>query len=494
MPKYQTLYTKFTEDELKILAQLKRFFERLQCDSELRNTLNQGDISPGQLKRLKETGILFDLSGFPLSPEDQQNIMLYLFAVTKNAEEELDDEVKQFADKYPLLKLWSRYNEVIYEERSRYVNSHFDKTASSSAKFAAWRKRRITAAKSELGYFGMQISHPSFAYELCDGCSVGCWFCSFAANKLTGVLDYEAERDNIQCIIKHNIDIFGKATAGSALPYYSTEPHDNPHYIDFLRDFEELTGAVLCTSTAVCGDIGWLRELIKYYRNRDLRYGWPRLSILSLGMMDKVHDAFTPMELLDNELLIQAKDNTRPKVTGGRILEEHTGLRDKEDFSDKDSIDLVPQGSIACVSGFIINLVSRKITLCSPCYVCDEWPHGFRVYGEAFYNDASDFPDVINRLVEHSMFMSPPRDKILKFRDDIIFRPTEEGFDLATANQLHHFKGKNKYGPLGQLISESNHTYAQISEMLITKHKVNPIVMRTIVQQLFDEGFIDEIY
>jgi len=494
MTKYQSLISKFTNEELEIIAQLKRFFERVHCDRELMDASAQNNISPGQLDRLKKTGITLDLSGFPLASEDQQNAMLYLMTASGKVENEFDDEVKQFAEKYPLLKLWGKYLAINSEERKRTIQNKKDGGVSFNAKFDAWRKRRITAAKSELGFYSMQISHPAFAYELSEGCSVGCWFCSFAPHKLTGVLDYDNRRGNVQRIIKYCIDIFGKETAGNALPYYRTEPHDNPGYIQFLQDFEELTGSVVCTSTAVCGDIDWLRDLMDYYRRGDIRYNWPRLSILSLSMMDKVHEAFTPIELLDIELLVQAKDNVRPKVTSGHILEEHTGLRDMEDFTDKDNIGYVPRGSIVCVSGFNINLLTNTIMLFSPCYTTKEWPHGFRVYGQATYNDESDFPEVIKRLIDETMFLAPPKDKLIRFRDDIVFRPTEEGFDLATPNQLHHFKGKDKYGPLGLMVSSGEYTCGELVMELTKKQKTNPLILRAIIQSLFDDGFLDEIY
>jgi len=489
-----TLFSSFNKDELVILSQLKRLFERLQCDSELLSASHKNEIRPDQLKRLKEIGIKLDLSEFPLEIEKQQDLALYLLAVSREKEEELDNYVKKLAAGYPLIQLWGRY--LAFISKKRFNNTRIDDELPTplSSKFTAWRKRRIAATLSELGFFGKQISHPSFAYELSDGCSVGCWFCSFAVQKLTGVLDYYTERENVLSIVKHNIDLFGKKTAGNALPYYRSEPHDNPGYINFMRDFEEQTCEVMCTATAVCGDIDWLRDLMKFYRRKNARYSWPRLSILSLGMMDKVHDAFSPMELLDIEFLIQSKDHVRPKVTGGRILEDNAGLRDKEDFSDRDNIGYVPQGSIACVSGFNISLVPRTIMLFSPSYAGSRWPHGFRVFGQATYNDESDYPEAIKRLVDRCMYLSPPKDKIIKFRDDIVFRPTETGFDLATPNQIHHFKSKEKYGPLGDMISSGNYTCEELINELIKKHKANPIILHAIVQNLFNEGYLDEIY
>jgi len=228
MAGWQNIFSQFTEDELVYLAQIKRFFERLQCDRELAEAFDQNRVSPERMARFKEIGIMFDLSELPQGLENQQNMMLYLLAASRDLEEELDNEVKQFAGRYPLLKLWGKYLALLYWKR---FDDKKEPPESLNGRFNAWRKRRVAAARSELGFFGAMIDHPAFAYELSEGCSMGCWFCSFAPQKLSGVFDYNAGRGDALRIARHCVDIFGKETAGSALPYYRTEPHDNPNYV-----------------------------------------------------------------------------------------------------------------------------------------------------------------------------------------------------------------------------------------------------------------------
>jgi hypothetical protein len=155
------------------------------------------------------------------------------------------------------------------------------------------------------------------------------------------------------------------------------------------------------------------------------------------------------------------RENPRQKVAGGRILKEIDGLKGEKDITNKHELR-VPQGSIACASGFHINLVNRSIQLFSPCYISKKWPYGYRVFDESRYNDENDFPEVIQAMVERSMPLSPPMNKPLRFRDDIVCRPTEDGFDLLTPNQIHHFKGRERCGPLGELIAAGDSTYAQV--------------------------------
>ena len=488
----------FSAVEIEQVAQLKRFSEWLQADGELRKRLYKDEgFTAEQEAWLKKIGVDLDVNDMAFFWKYPLGMSNYLMLVVKGQEEEIEDDVKEIADKYPLLKLWGEYSKKNCNV-AEFLEREF-KFESVHEKFNAWRKRRINAAKSELGFFGTQIGHPAFAFELNAGCSVGCWFCSFATDKLSATLDYPQKRGEVLSIVRQCGEIFGSEIAAMALPYYRTEPHDNPHYIDFLKDFEKETGAVLCTSTAACNDVEWIKKLLDYYHNREggKTYHWPRLSILTLDMLRKVHTSFAPMEIKDIELLIQVKDHQRAKITGGRILKEQAGLREVEDFAaNRDSLmsTVVPQGTIACVSGFNVNLATRVIMIFSPCYTSAKWPHGFRVYGQAAYNDESDFAEVIKGLTERFMPLSPPKDKTVKFRDDVVFRPTDAGFDLATPNQLHHFKGKDKCGPLGELIDTGEYTCDALVGELTRKHKANPIILRTILQKLFDEGFLDEVY
>jgi len=487
--------------QVRQIAQIKRFYEWLQADSGLRNRLGENkELTSTQKEWLKKIGIDLDINEISFLWKHPAEVNTYIIIVTKGLEEHLQNGLKEIISRYPLLELWGEFIKLRSNTTAVLIDQ-WTSAESGNKKFNAWRSRRIASAKSELGFFGTHTGHPVFSFELNEGCSIGCWFCSFASSKLSATLDYPQRRGEVINIIRQCNEIFDRSMVMMALPYYRTEPHDNPHYIDFLKDFEKETGGVICTSTAVSGDIEWVNDLINYYQKREDGnfFAWPRLSILSLPALRKIHAAFTPMELFSVELLIQVRDHERPKVSGGRILKEQAGLRELDDFDslERDPVSLttlVPQGTIACVSGFNINLTNRTIMALSPCYTSEKWPYGFRVFGEAAYNDESDFSEIIIDLVERCMFLTPPRDNVLKFRDDIVFHPTDEGFDLATPNQRHHFKGKSKCGPLGQLIAEGRYTYAQVTEILLTRYMINPIILRAVVQQLFDEGFIDEIY
>ncbi|MGE4267222.1 MAG: radical SAM family RiPP maturation amino acid epimerase [Deferribacterales bacterium] len=473
---------------MRILAQLKRVFECTDGDPDIREVVSGKAVTDKAVERFKQIGVSLDMKDIAFIWEIPYECTLYITALLLKDKITLPDGVAEKAENYPLLKLWRRYVEVAMQSVCSCQPSENIVTTNSALN--NWRKRRIAAAKSELGHFGNVISHPLYAFELSSGCGVGCWFCSFATDKLKDVLDYETNKDYFAAVIGRCVELFGKQGAGSALPYYRTEPHDNPHYIDYLKDFEEITGSVLCTSTAVGNDKDWVKALLAYYGDKS---PWPRLSVLSVGMLKTIYENFTPEELIHRQLLMQMKENLRPKVSGGRILEEKSGIRDISPDADiKQTI--VPQGSIACASGFLINLVRRTIDVFSPCYTSAKWPYGYRVFDSAVYEDENDFPIVIQKLINKNMHMSPPMDKPLRFRDDMVYKKTDAGFDLVTPNQIHHFRLKDKCGPVGELINSGNMTNAEIQRKLIDEHGINPFVVGASIQKLFDDGMIDEVY
>jgi len=484
----------FSSEEMGLIVQLKRFFEWLEGDPDFRDSVESGNLSVEYRDRLKRIGVTFDPNEVAMlwqSPDTINQLSRKIFDYRHDSEfrSELHEELIEICGHYHLLILWFRFyflrTKIHYELHSR--EPHIPK----NPKFNAWRLRRISAVKSELGFYGYYLGHPILAFELGDGCSIGCWFCAFAARKLKENFDYLRNREFSRKIIQTCVDLFGREGAMMALPYYGTEPHDNPYYLDFIKDYEEITGYRLCTSTAVPTDAKWLGDLISFYRRGPEPVPWPRLSVLSKSMLLKIHDLYSPEDLRDVSLLMQMRNHSRQKVTGGRILEEQSGLRNREAGQYLD--DIIPQGSIACVSGFLINMVNQTIQLCSPCYTSKKWPYGYRVFDESNFDDAEDFRSVILEMIERNMPMAAFSNMPMRFRDDLFYRQTNGGFDLISPNQAHHFKGEI-YANIGSLIAGGELTYNEMFDLVSDTRLVNPMFVVSAVQKLFEAGFLDEVY
>lgn len=486
---YQVLLDSFTSEELSLVAQVKRFFEWYRGDPDFKAQVDAGSIAPENVARLRRIGVTFDLAevGFLWeAPEVWEDFIRTGFS-SMSMQDDLPDDVARAVGQYPLLELWGRFFRPFF---ARFYASRRNILEIPEVEpLNLWRHRQVAAARSELGYFGYQISYPLLAFELSDGCSIGCWFCGFATRKLRKVCDYSEHGGLFRQVVQTCVELFGKDQANSALLYYGTEPHDNPGYMEFMQDFEDITGKPPCTSTAVTTDTEWLRGLIAFYRRGP--YAWPRLSVLSRTMMFKIHDLYSPDELRDVELLMQMRESRRKKVASGRILREKSGLRGRD--PDQYFDEIVPQGSIACVSGFLVNMARGTIQLISPCYTSNKWPLGYRVFDEQEFSDAGSFRRAVEQLIDDNMHNALRSERVIGFRDDLYYRLTDQGFVLTSPNQVHHFKGGTPFKILGNAIAAGEKTFDELCDLIFDASDVNPIAGITVVNKLYENGFLNEV-
>ena len=485
---YQHILDAFTQEQLYLISQVKRFFEWYEGDADFRASVNTGQVNDEQQRRMKQIGIDFPVREMALVWENPEIIKECTSPKRSSEHADILTRHTELLHDYPLLALWLRF---ILHQRMRIeeVCKQRRLPDSQNTRFENWRTRRINSAQSELGGYNSYIDHPILALELSEGCSVQCWFCSFSAQKLGRILDYQENKDFFRGVARACADIFGSKAAGLAMLYYASEPFDNPRYIDYLRDYADITGAVTCTSTAVCADKKWIDDLLAFYRPYNLP--WPRLSVLSTKILHKIHDQHTPYELRDVSLLMQLKDSGQPKVLGGRILAQKDDMRQCNGKNDLPGS--IPQGSIACVTGFLINLVRKDIKLVSPCYVSEKWPCGYRIFDQASFDTVDDFHSAMLDMIERNMPETPPAHMPLQLRDDLVCRTAEKGFDLVSPNQILHFQNKSVFQALGELLIKPPVSYADAFDILLDKYGQNPLEVQAVLKNLFNNGLLDEV-
>ena len=198
-------------------------------------------------------------------------------------------------------------------------------------------------------------------------------------------------------------------------------------------------------------------------------------------------------------LLMQQKDGeeARMKVPGGRDkmlakLDTYDDMREME-IERRPEDMVVPQGSIACVSGFLINIIEKSIKLISPCYTTKERRYGYRVFDEVTFTDGADFDRQIVSMIERKMVFEPYDAMPMRFRDDLRYRPRPEGFQLTTRHEVHHLLGDEVYAPLGELLNQGTLTYAEVIDQLVDERGLNPMMVVAAIKGLFDEGFLCEM-
>jgi radical SAM family RiPP maturation amino acid epimerase len=353
----------------------------------------------------------------------------------------------------------------------------------ANPRFAAWRRRQISRARSELGETAQSIKHPVIAFELSAGCSVGCWFCGVGAGKFQESYPYTPETSRLwRDLLAECTRIFGSA-AQTGFCYWATEPTDNPDYPRFIEDFRDVTGAIPPTTTAMP-----LRDLAMTRRILDLhvRYGGlpNRFSILTLRTLDQVHATFSALELLGVELVLQNAGALQDKSCVGRA-------RDKAALVEKHNRKPVTDdATIACVSGFLVNMVGGSIRLISPVTPSERWPLGYRVYGERRFKSAPEFRRAMDDLIVEHMPMTIAASARLALRGDLAFERDGDRFILGSRGARYALGGFAGAGLLGEMLKEGHSTLDGIHAAL-EQFDADPLVVGDAVQRLFDKGLIE---
>ncbi len=496
--RYVDTFAGLSPNEVRLVAEAKRFFECYLGDSDFRQAIEQGGkFTDEQRRMLKDIGVTFE-------PEEmellwlQPNLLdsLPSLVATCDSFEDLPSDFHAALAPYPVLRL-----SLFWRHRLDRMTLAQKLVASSkptlSPEYTAWRARRVAAVRNELGYFGWSLDHPCHAVELAVGCSVRCGFCAFDADKLQTVFDLSRlENRQLACgVATGMLNVLGWPAAHGML-YWSTEPHDNPHYVKLLELWHSVTGARLCTATARAGE-DWVRDLIGFYSQGPVP--WPRISVLSRKIMRRLHETFTPLEMRDATLLMQQKDGEvfRGKVPGGRerMLKQLVDADDlrKVDFENPPEGFQPPQGSIACISGFLVNMVNRTIKLISPCYTTMEYRYGYRTFDETTFDGPDDFEVALKRMIDRSMVVRPYSQMPMRWRDDLKVVPQPDGFTLLSPTTRRDFRKGDLHLRTVELISRGDRTFEQVFDTLSDDPLIGPMTAMSMLDSLFAKGYLCEM-
>ena len=495
---YASAFKGFSPDDIRAIAEVKRFYECFEGDRDFRAAVKAGGkFTDAQRQTLKDIGVTF-------APEAMAPLWLHSdlidglpALVTRYDDfEDAPSDVHATLAPYPELRLWIQWRHRL--ERSGLIGKLMLSTKTTlSPEYSAWRARRVGAVRNELGWFGWSLDHPCHAVEMAVGCSVGCGFCAFDAPRLQTVFDLSRpeNRQLVAGVATGFSRVLGwPATHG--MLYWSTEPHDNPHYVRLLEFWRELTGGMLCTATARAG-VEWVRDLIGFYTTGPVP--WPRISVLSRNVMRRLHRTFTPLEMRDTVLLMQQSDveELRAKVPGGRErmlqqLVEADDLR-KVDFENLPEGFEPPQGSIACISGFLVNMVERTVKLISPCYTTMEYRYGYRVFDETTWDGPDGFEVALRRLIGRSMAPEAYPEMPVRWRDDLKVVPQADGFTLLSPTTRRDFRKGALHRRTAEEIGRGDRTYGQVFDALSDDPAIGPLPALAMLDSLFKKGYLCEL-
>ena len=334
-------------------------------------------------------------------------------------------------------------------------------------RFRAWRHRQIERCATELpaATAAALIHHPA-TFELAKGCSVGCWFCGISAPMLGEIWSYDENREFWVDVLKLLRSVLGPAAAGQSFCYWATDPFDNPDYEHFCRDFHHALGTFPPTTTALAARFPErARSLLELSHSKGQRRN--RFSILSLGQLRRIHEEFSEDDLLYTDLALQNKGTLVQRASAGRALDPSS------DFTS----------TIACISGFLLNMVEGTIKLISPCRANDRWPDGYRIHAEGEFANIEQLQHQMARMTSEQLM--PPRiplDFTVRFRDDLVY----DGDNLGNSHARLEIKNRK----LADRIAEGTHTTMEIATVL---EKDWPLAQTLYaINELFERGLLDD--
>lgn len=389
------------------------------------------------------------------------------------------------AEEIPLPAL--RYRAFILEKIT-HRNRMRENLASMDPRFAAWRRRQMRRTENQLSLLAAgSIVHAPFCIELCQGCSVGCWFCGIAAPRLEDTFLYtEGNAALFASMIESLQEMFGEA-AGRGFLYWATDPMDNPDYEKFMIDFHAVTGTFPQTTTALAlKNIPRTRSLLELSRQK--KGMLDRFSLLSLKQLERVHREFTPEELLYVELVTQNREGHQPKARSGRAMVERSS-RDGVHYPGEQAVE----GTIACVSGFLISLVERTVKLISPCQADERWPLGYIVFGEGRFEDGPEFRALIHRLVDEHMEINLRGDEPLAFQSFLACEEIADGLRLTGRHFTTEFTDTPVFSAIGRTVQRPGWTTDEVVDAVSLQTGAPPAETLYALNLLLDHGVLDTL-
>jgi radical SAM family RiPP maturation amino acid epimerase len=452
--------TTLTAEEITEAARIKRFVERLQGDSEFRQSL-------------------------PSAPEE--TIARYNLQVSADEVRPAWDKeyVQRHAPNIPLSPALVSYQKLC-QQMDEWAETWDVAGRSKCIEYRTWRERQIARCSSELGpSYNKSIPHAAMTFELSKGCSVGCWFCAISAPRLSDHFYYTRDNARLwQDVLDVLSDIYGPAAA-AGFCYWATDPMDNPDYEHFCRDFHATTGNFPQTTTALpLKDPARMRRLLKESCEKGCRVN--RFSLLTRKMLDRVHAEYTAEELTYTRFVFQMPDGALSKSRSGRAAERLATQTDRyRDYLFMDG------GTIACVSGLLFNMVERSVRLISPCNTSERWPLGYRVYDEGSFCTGDELHEILVRWIHDHMPVAVQPDEIVRFRRDLRYEEIDEGFRLSTRYHARKYTSDPYVKHIGRLIQMGNKTAEVIASSClwfgVTRSEVFDFL-----NMMFRNGVLDE--
>ncbi|MCG8461241.1 MAG: radical SAM family RiPP maturation amino acid epimerase [Holophagales bacterium] len=381
-------------------------------------------------------------------------------------------------------------------------------------RFEAWRRRQVARSEMESGAYDEFLIHTPLAIEITEGCSVGCWFCGVGSTRVGASWPYtDANAGMWRDMMAMFREKIGHAASWGFL-YWATDPLDNPDYEKLAHDFADAMGIFPQTTTAQAHrHVERLRRLLPVSQERGCRVN--RFSVLSEKLLRQIYAAFTPEEMLQVEVVAQMPEATTAKAEAGAFRDkaaknpkvaerERAKLRQIADTSRELArlqgqetealpVQMAQPGTIACVSGFLLNMVQRRVRLISPCVASERWPLGYIVFDDRTFTDARDLEAKVEDMMSTHMTLGLRSDDELHLHPDMRYGRSANGFRISTErNEMRVERPElaDYVGEIGDMLFEGGRTAEQIALASFFRHGVPEANTLGTLEAIFRQGLL----
>lgn len=460
--------TQVSAQYLREVAHTKRFLERWTMDPSFRD------------RYIEDPAAAVASIGLSLTQEQIDPMIIPELAteITRRLEAGEQDACPESVKRY----------RAFINEKKRHRAVTRRAGAPADPRLAAWRARQIERCRGELGPVRADaIVHAPVVFELSKGCTVGCWFCGVAAPDFDHNWAYTEQNAQLWTGVLEAVqDVVGEPARQGFL-YWATDPLDNPDYEHYLTEFHRVFGRCPQTTTAIGHkDVERTRRLLAL--GESLGSFVDRFSIISLKFLDIVHEAFTPEEMLRVECVAQNREasDKHLKSNSGRARQFANGKRAAELAGEETS------STIACVSGFLFNMVERSVKLITPCNSSDRWPLGYWIVDEGTFEDAAELRALLEKMIANNCRRYLGVDDPVRLRSDV--RVSVQG-DRVVAASLGL---ETTLGPLPDVdevagwLREGTLTVGEIATLREERSGISMVDTMVLFDQLFVRGLTDE--
>jgi len=148
-------------------------------------------------------------------------------------------------------------------------------------------------------------------------------------------------------------------------------------------------------------------------------------------------------------------------------------------------------GTSACLSGFLISMTERRVSLLSPCPADERWPHGSIVFAEDRFEDAEDLAVRLRRMIAEHMPETWPAGSPVGLREDVACSYADGRLELTAPYATHTVKGDASLRTLGELVTAGGHDLDGLAARMHW-HGWSERQVRRTVDLLFANGLLCE--